>query len=146
MPRVTLRRRGIPEVSELRDIVWICTTTERPDDDVSTIKERPGVFEAHARIRNLRPDQILDYMAVFGTQDKPPSVEIAIRYPPDVKIDLHHWVYRETGDTPAWYRVRSVEDISNAQRWLFLNCSLDTIKDVRTDPVTQQPPPVWETP
>jgi len=144
MARIILRRRTVPTIGQLRDLVWICTTVERPDADVSTIKERPGVFQAHARIHNLRPDQIMDYMAVFGSQEKPPSVEIAIRYPPDVKVDLHHWVYRQTGDALIWYRVQTVEDVGGVQRWLFLDCSIDTINDLRTDPVTQRPPPVWE--
>jgi len=146
MSRIVLRRRTVPEIGQLRDLVWVCTTTERPDDDVSTIKERPGVFMCHARIRNLRPDQIMDYLAVFGTQGKPPTIEIAIRFPLDVKIDLHHWVYRKTGDARIWYKVRSVEDIGGAQRFLFLDCSIDVVNDIRSDPATQESPPVWETP
>lgn len=146
MPRINLRRHSQPAIGEMRDLVWVCTTVERPDDDVSTIKTRPGVFQCHARIRNMRPDQIMDYLAVFGTQDKPPSIEITIRYPPDVKVDLNHWVYRETGDATTWYKVRSVEDLGNVQRFLILNCSIDVVNDVRTDPATQRPPPVWETP
>jgi len=146
MPKIVLRRRSAPEIGEMRDIVWVCTTVERPDDDVSTIKRRPGVFECHARIRSLRPDQIMDYQAVFGTEGKPPTKEITIRYPPDARVDVNHWVYQKTGDARIWYKVRTVEDVGNVQRFLFLDCSIDTVFDDRTDPATQQNPPVWETP
>jgi hypothetical protein len=146
VPAISLRRRTVPAIGEMRDLVWVCTTTERPDDDVSTIKERPGVFRCNARIRNLRADQILDYQAVFGSQDKPPTIEITIRYPPDVKVDLNHWVYRESSDAQTWYKVRNVWDVGNVQRFLFLDCSIDTVNDIRTDVATQQRAPVWETP
>ena len=146
MARINLRRHTVPTVGELRDLVWVCTTLERPDADVSTIKRRPGVFRAHARIRNIRPDEIMDYQAVFGTEDKPPTIEITIRYPPDVKVDLNHWVYRETGDAKIWYKVRRVEDVGNAGLFLFLYCSIDQVNDRRSDPATQQSPPHWEDP
>jgi hypothetical protein len=145
MPRINLRRRTVPSIGELRHIVWICTTTERPDEWVSTIRERPGVFRCHARIRNMLPDQILDYRAVFGSQDAP-TTEIIIRFPPDVKVDLNHWVYREDGPAKMWLKVRSVEDLGNAGRFLILRCSIDTVNDVRTDKVTQELPPTWEMP
>lgn len=145
MAKINLRRRSVPSIGALRDIVWICTTIERPDEDVSTIKERPGVFRCHARIRTMRPDQIMDFMAVFGTQDRA-TVEITIRYPPDTKIDLNHWVYRETGDAKIWYKVRSVEDLGGVHLFLLLNCSIDTLNDRRSDPATQRPPPSWEEP
>jgi len=145
MSGISLRRRTVPDIGEMRDLVWVCTTTERPDDDVSTIKERRGVFACHARIRNLRADQIMDYQAVFGTEARP-TIEITIRNPPDVKVDLNHWVYRKTGDARIWYKVRSVEDVGGAQRFLFLDCSIDKVFNERTDPATQQSPPVWETP
>ena len=144
MTKIVMRRRTVPNIGELRTPAWLCTTVERPDADVSTIKERPGVFPCHARVRNMRPDQIMDFLAVFSTQDKPPSHEITIRYPPDVKVDIHHWIYTDEGDAQVWYKVQSVE--GHAQRFLFLNCSIDTINDVRTDPATQRPPPAWETP
>jgi len=146
MPKIILRRRTVPNIGELRDFVWVCTTTERPDDDVSTIRKRPGVFGCHARIRNLKPDQIMDYVAVFGTEVKPPTIEITIRYPPDAKIDVRHWVYRKTGDARIWYKVRTVEDAGGVQRFLFLDCSIDTVFDVRSDPATQALPPMWEDP
>ena len=145
MAKINLRRRSIPSVGSMRDSVIICTWTERPDEDVSTIVARPGVFRAHARVRTLQPDQILDFMAVFGSQDRP-AVEIAIRVPPDVKIDLNHWVYRETGPAKIWYKVRSVQDFGDVGRFLLLRCSIDTVNDPRTDPATQQPPPAWEVP
>jgi len=145
MPKINLRRRSIPAIGEMRDVVWVCTTVERPDDFVSTIVERPGVMRVHARVRDLRPDQILDFQAVFGSENSP-TKEITIRAPPDVKVDLGHWVYRETGFAKIWHRVRSVEDLGEVQRFLILRCSVDTVNDARTDPVTQQPPPVWERP
>lgn len=148
MPKITLKRRSvwIPEASELRDLVWVCTTVEKPDDDVSTIVRRPGVIKVHARIRQLRPDQIMDYQAVFGTQDPPPTVEITIRMPPDVKVDLNHWVYRITGHAQIWYKVRNTEDLGGVGRYLIMNCNIDTVNDVRNDPATQEPPPFWEVP
>jgi hypothetical protein len=146
MAKIDLRRRKAPEVGAMRDRVIICTTVERPDEDVSTIVERPGVFECQANILNLKPDQILDYKAVFGTEGPAPTIQITIRYPWDAKIDLNHWVYRKTGDTPAWYKVRSVEDLGGVGRFLVLYCSIDVVNDTRNDPVTQEPPPVWETP
>ena len=50
------------------------------------------------------------------------------------------------GDAKIWYKVRSVEDLGNVQRFLVLNCNIDTVNDARNDPVTQEPPPVWEMP
>lgn len=145
MAKINLRRRSVPTIGALRDLVWVCTTVERPDEDVSTLKTRPGVFHCHARIRNMRPDQIMDYIAVFGSEDRP-TIEVCIRYPPDVKVDLNHWVYRETGDARIWYKVRSVEDLGDVHRFLLLNCSIDWVNDARSDPATQQPPPTWEVP
>lgn len=145
MAKINLRRRSVPTIGAMRDTVWICTTLERPDDDISTIKERPGVFKCHARLRNLRPDQIMDYMAVFGTQDRP-TIEICIRYPPDCKIDLGHWVYLQTGDAKIWLKVRSVEDLGYVHLFLLLNCSIDTVNDRRSDPATQKSPANWEVP
>ena len=146
MTAIDLRRRQVPSIGSMSDVVWVCTTTERPDEDVSTIVERPGVFKAHARIRNIRPDVILDFQAVFGTEEPPPTTEITIRYPPDVKIDLNHWVYRVTGDALTWYKVRDVEDMGQARRFLILRCNIDVVNDRRNDPMTQRPPPVWENP
>lgn len=145
MPRISLRRRGQPSIGELRDLVWVCTTVERPDDFVSTIVQRPGVFQCHARIRDLRYDQILDYMSVFGDENTP-TKQITIRVPPDARVDLGHWVYRESGDAKIWYKVRGVEDMGEVHRFLILTCSVDVVNDRRIDPQTQEPPPVWETP
>jgi hypothetical protein len=144
--RIVTRRRTQPVVGDLNETVWICTTVETPDDYVSTIVENPGVFKCHARIRNIKPDQILNYQAVFGTQEKPPTIEITIRFPPDVAVDLNHRVYRETGAAKIWYRVRSVEDLGGAHRFLIMNCSIDVVKDSRNDDATQQPAPRWDTP
>jgi len=145
MPRINLRRRVAPTIGELRHTVIVCTTTERPDEYVSTIVERPGIFRCHARIRDLRPDQILDYRAVFGSEDAPVK-EITIRVPPDCKIDLNHWIYREDGPAQMWMKVRTIEDLGEVGRFLILRCSLDTLKDERTDTATQELPPLWETP
>src|SRR5215469_9524676 len=128
MPRINLRRRSVPTIGELRHLVWVCTTTERPDEFVSTIRERPGVFCCHARIRNMQPDQILDYRAVFGSDDAP-TKEITIRVPPDCKVDLNHWVYLDSGPAKIWHKVRGVEDMGAAGRFLILRCSIDTVKD-----------------
>jgi len=145
MPRINLRRRTVPSIGELRHVVWVCTTTEKPDEYVSTIVERPGVFRCHARIRSMAPDQILDYQSVFGTVDMP-TKEITIRVPPDAAIGIGHWLYREDGPAKIWYKVRSTEDLGEVGRFLVMRCSIDTLKDQRTDEATQQMPPVWETP
>jgi len=145
MPRINLRRRVAPTIGELRHVVWVCTTTERPDSNVSTLVDRPGVFRCMARIRNLRADQILDYKAVFGSEEAP-TKEITIRVPPDVKVDLNHWIFREDGPAQMWMKVRTVEDLGEVGRFLVLHCSIDTVNDVRSDPATQEPPPLWETP
>jgi len=134
-----------PEVGELNTRVWICTTVERPDMNVSTIVKRPGVIDVAARVRPLGGQQILDYQAVMGEEDKP-TTEITIRYPPDVKVDLNHWVYHKRLYTRTWYKVRTVEDMGGAGRFLLLRCSVDKVFDVRSDPATQQTPPRWEDP
>lgn len=139
-----------PTIGELRSRVVICTTVERPDADVSTIVKRPGVYSCRARVRPLKPWQIMNYQAVAvyrlaGTNSSA-SVEITVRNPPDVKIDLNHWVYEITGYGPSWYRVRGVEDIGGWRQWLALHCSIETLKDERSDPATQEEPPVWEDP
>lgn len=149
MPRIDLRTRNQPSIGELRELVWICTTVDRPDDWVSAIETRPSVFRCHARVRSLRPDQILDYRAVFGSENAP-SKEVVIRCPPDVAIALNHWVYRDAGpscgNVKQWLRVRSVEDLGEAGRFLSLRCSVDTVLDERTDPATQEEPAVWQSP
>lgn len=145
MPKIDLRRRSAPTIGSMRDLVWICTMVERPDGDISTFVERPGVYRCHARFRPIGPTQILDYKAVFGDQDTP-TTEITVRVPPDVKVDVRHLVYRLTGPAQIWYRVRSVEDLVEVHRFLVLRCSTDTLRDERSDPATQEPPPTWETP
>lgn len=146
MPRIDLARHNQPRIGEFKDLVTICTTTERPDDFVSTIIERPKVFQCHARIRAIRQSQILDYRAVMGDQDTP-TVEVTIRFAPDVKIDLNHWVYLETGFAKMWMRVRGVEDLGVVHRFLVLSCSVDIIDDRRSDLATQQQRPGgWQSP
>lgn len=143
--KIDLRRRSVPDVADLRDVVIVCTTVERPDDNVSTIVKRPGVFKCHARIRDLKPEVILNYQAVMGAQNAP-TKEITIRMPPDVKVDLNHWVYQLTGFAKVWHKVRSTEDLGGAGRFLVMHCSVQTINDERSDPATQESPPRWQTP
>lgn len=149
MPRINLRTRNQPSIGELRELVVVCTTVERPDDWVSSLLTRPGVFRCHARVRDLRPDTILDYKAVLGSEDVP-TKEVMIRCPPDVKVDLNHWIYREAGpscgNAKEWLKIRSVEDLGEVGRFLSLRCSVDVVLDARTDEATQELPPVWETP
>jgi len=145
MPRINLATRNQPQIGEMRDVVIVCTGTERPDDFVSTIVEKPGVFRCHARIRNLRQYQILGYKAVFNDENVP-TTEITIRSPPDVQIDVGYWIYRLTGDAQVWYRVRNIEDLGQVRRFTVLQCSIDVLNDRRRDAATQQPPPAWMTP
>lgn len=154
MPRIDQRRESIPQIGDLRDSVIICTTVEKPDFNVSTIVDRPGVIRVHARVRPMEATQILDYQAVWpgmgrgqgGGQLKLPSHEITIRMPPDVKIDLHHWVFHQDKFAATWYRVRMTKDMGGVRRFLLLLCSIETLWDVRTDPATQELPPQFEVP
>ena len=134
-----------PEIGELREQVWICTTVEKPDMNVSSIVKRPGVIEVRARVRPLSGDTILDYQAVMGEQDKP-TMEVTIRNPPDVKVDIRHWVYHKGRFACSWLKVRTVEDMGGAGQFLLLRCSVDQVFDVRADPATQRQPPRWDDP
>lgn len=137
-----------PGIGELREKVIVCTTVERPDGNVSTIVKRPGVIEVMGRVRPIRGDQVLDYQAVWPGQNqlKPPSHEVTIRTPPDIKIDLNHWIFHRDKWAESWLRVRTVEDIGGARRFTVMLCALETKRDVRSDPATQEPPPVFEVP
>jgi len=154
MPKMTsglpVARDKPPAIGELRKRVIVCTTVERPDGDVSSIVGRPGVIEVHARITPLRGDEVLDYKAVtevYRFTGKPlPSHEIVIRTPPDVKIDINHWVYWDDGIAATWFKVRFVEDIGMVHRFTAMQCTLETIADRRSDPATQRPPENWDTP
>jgi head-tail adaptor len=145
-PPIDVKRRvSVPEIGELNKRVWVCTTVEKPDMNVSTIKRRPGVIEVHARIRPLRGQEILDYQAVLGEENKP-TTEITIRDPPDVKVDIRHWIYHEGLYARTWYKVRTVEDLGGVGLYLLMRCSVDQILDVRSDPATQETPRRWEDP
>jgi hypothetical protein len=152
MPRIDQRRESVPTISDLREVVTICTTLERPDDNVSTIVERPGVIQVHARVRPLEASQILDYQTVNpgmgrGTsQLKAPSHEITVRVPPDVKVDLNHWVFHADRYTETWFKVAMTKDMGGARRFLVLYCTPDLIRDRRSDPATQKLPPRFEVP
>ena len=142
-------RAMAPPLGSMRDKVIICTMLERPDGEVSTIVTRPGVIQVQARIRPLKGETFLDYQAVWGggaTRLRPPSHEVTIRTPPDVKIDLGHWVYHCDRLAETWYRVRTVEDIGGQHRFTVLLCAPEVIRDRRSDPATQQSPPQWEVP
>lgn len=147
--RSRLGRTMAPKLGELRDLVVICTMLERPDGEVSTIVTKPGVIQVHARVRPVRGEKFLDYQAVWvgmGKRLGPPTHEITIRTPPDVKIDLGHWVYTCDRYAETWYRVRTVEDIGGAHRFTVLLCAPETTRDRRSDPATQESPPRWEVP
>lgn len=141
-------RRTPPNIGNLRELVVVSTMIERPDGDVSTIVLRPGVIRVNARVLPITDIEVLNYLAVFGTELKPPSVEIAIRYPPDISIGINHWVYHQDKhvNVDTWYRVRTLEDLRGIHRFLMLGCSIDGIRDHRRDPATQPAPPKWRTP
>lgn len=145
MTRIIAKKRHPPDVGLMRHRVIVCTTVEKPDGDVSTIVTRPGVMQVHARVSPIRGEEILNWKAVMGTENSP-THEIWIRCPPDVKVDLNHWVYVIEKHAETWYRVRNVEDIGGAGRFLLLMCSVDTVNDKRSDPATQPVPPRWERP
>lgn len=147
--RSRLGKMMTPRLGELRDLVVICTMLEKPDGEVSTIVTRPGVIQVHARVRPVRGEKFLDYQAVFvgmGRRLGPPTHEVTIRTPPDVNVDLGHWVYHCDPFRETWYRVRTVEDIGGAHRFTVLLCAPETIRDRRSDRATQESPPVWEVP
>jgi hypothetical protein len=152
MPRIDLRQESPPRISDLREVVIVCTTLERPDLNVSTIVERPGVIKVHGRVRPLQPQQILDYQTVnpgMGrghAQVRQPTMEITIRVPPDVKIDLNHWVYHADRYAETWYKVGMVKDMGGVRRFLILYCWSELIRDRRSDPATQESPPRFEVP
>lgn len=141
----------VPALGDLREVVIVCTAVEKPDGEVSTIVTRPGVIKVHARVRPIRGEVFLDYHVAFGGAGLAggrivPTHEITIRTPPDVRIDLGHWVYHCDKFTETWYRVRTVEDIGGARRFTIMLCAADTVRDIRSDPATQQSPPLWEIP
>lgn len=149
MTRIVTRKRKAPDIGLMRHQIIVCTTVERPDGDVSTIVTRPGVFRAHARVLPLRGEYILNWKAANSFEApgaKVPTFEITLRTPPDVKIDMNHWIYFEEGPTATWFKVVTVEDLGGARRFTVLLCSVETIKDLRSDPATQPLPPVWENP
>ena len=98
----------------------ICTTIEKPGGDVSTIVSRPDVIHVHARGAADQGRGILNWKAVFDTVAVP-THEITVRVPPDVKIDLNHWVYHADRFSETWYKVQTVEDLGGARRFLVLD-------------------------
>lgn len=145
MPRIDLTRHNVPTIGSLRQQVVVCCTLERPDEDVSTIVTRPGVFKAHARVRPIKGEQVLAWKGVFATAQVP-TEEVTLRCPPDVAIDLGHWVYVTDHFRERWLKVREVEDLGGVRRFVILLCTVETVRDRRADPVTQPAPPVWERP
>src|SRR5262249_37355810 len=112
--RSRVSKTMVPAVGDLRSLVIVCTTVERPDGEVSTIVTRPGVIKVRARVRPVRGETFLDYQAVFegaGTRLRPPTTEITIRSPPDIKLDIGHWIWHCDRFAETWYKVRTVEDI-----------------------------------
>lgn len=138
MPSIHTSRRKQPAIGRMRSRAIVCTWVETPDDDISVVVQRPGVFQCMAQVLPINGAKILDYQAVWG--DKAPTHEITIRVPLDVMVALNHWIYVDTGMTKTWYRVRSIEDLGGVARFLILLCSVDTFKDARLDPATQQAP------
>lgn len=149
MTRLNTRKRRAPDIGLMRHTIIVCTTVEKPDLDVSSTVTRPGVFKAHARVLPLRGDYILNWKAAASYEARGASVpthEITLRTPPDVKIDMNHWIYFEEGKIATWFKVVTVEDLASARRFTVCLCAVDTVKDLRSDPATQPLPPVWETP
>lgn len=148
--RYTPNRRLPPDIGLLRDVVIIATTVERPDGDVSSIVLRPGVIRVQAQVRPISSSQLMDYWRVLlgNDQARTPSHEVVIRYPRDIKIDMNHWVYHQDRRSPidTWFKVRYSEDLAGVHRFVILGCTIEGIRDRRTDPVTQQAPPKWSTP
>jgi hypothetical protein len=145
--KITTRKRRKPEIGALRDPVILCMTTEIPDQDVSTIKDNPAVMRVMASIVPLRGDTVLNYKAVMlNGKNQPPTVQITIRTPPDVKIDLNHKIYHLGKYGETWYNIDTVEDLGGAYRFAVMLCSVEWVRDRRSDPATQPQKPEWPTP
>lgn len=144
MPSIKTGRRKQPAIGDLRDAAYICTWVERPDDDISVVVRRPGVFTCMAKVLPVRGSQVMDYQVIWG--EKAPTHEVTIRCPPDVHLALNHWIYVETKFGRTWYRIRNIEDLGGVRRFYVILCSQDTIDDNRTDPATQLSDPVFEVP
>lgn len=144
MPKIDTRRRKQPSIGDLRSKAIVCTWVETPDADISVVVTRPGVFQCMARVLPIRGSAVLDYQTAWG--DKAPTHEITIRVPLDVHVALNHWIYVETPMSKTWYRIRLIEDLGGANRFLVLYCMMDTVEDKRSDPATQQSPPNFITP
>jgi hypothetical protein len=143
--RLTSRRK--PDIGLMRDPVIVCTQVEIPDQDVSTIVDNPAVIKVMASVVPLRGETILNYKAVdLGEKGRQPTTRITIRTPPDVKIDLNHKVYHLGKYGPTWYNVETVEDLGGAYRFTVMLCSVEVVRDKRSDPATQPQKPQWDTP
>lgn len=144
MSKIATARRRQPSLGQLSQRVVVCTWVEHPDEDISVILTRPGVYECHARVLPIRGATVLDYQTAWGPAA--PEFEITIRNPPDVQIALNHWIYDPGSVTKSWYRIRNVEDLGGVGRFLVLLCSIDTFDDARSDPATQRRNPAFEDP
>lgn len=133
------QKKKHPSIGELRDRVVVCTWTETPDNDISVVVKRPGVYSCNARVLPLRGSKILDYQTAFG--EKAPTHEITMRVPLDVHLALNHWIFCQNKFSQTWYRVANIEDVGGVHRWISLLCYVDTVDDKRSDPATQQSPP-----
>ena len=143
--RINLLKRTVPRIGELNKRLIICTTIERPDEDVSTIVERPGVFRVHGRVRAIKGEEVLAWKGVFDTAQVP-TQEVTIRVPPDVHLDIGHWVFVSDRYRESWLKVRTIDDLGGAHRFVVLLCTIETLRDRRSDPATQSMPPVFERP
>lgn len=139
MPRIDTKRRKQPAIGELRSKTIVCTWVEVPDNDISVVVTRPGVFRCMSRVLPIRGSTVLDYQAVWGV--KAPTHEITLRVPLDVQLALNHWIYIDDPVTKVWYRIRNIEDLGGANRFLVCLCSIDTLDDARSDPATQERAP-----
>lgn len=132
-------------VGSLRHRVTICAWTEEPDQDISIIRKRPGVFEAWAKVMPIKASRVFDTRVAFGDQNAP-THEIIIRRPSDTFITSKHWVFTETRGAQRWFRVHATQDIEERGCYTQLMVREHEIKDERSDPATHKQPKNFETP
>lgn len=132
-------------IGKMRHRVLVCAWTETPDEDVSIIRKRPGVFEAWAKLEPIKASRVYDSKIAYGDENKT-THEAYIRRPSDVFITSRHWVYTETRGAKRWFRVHGVEEIEERGCYLKLLLRETEIDDPRRDPVTQKEPKNFEVP
>ena len=135
------RRRKQPALGDLRHRVKLCAWLERPDADVSVIRERPPVAEVWASIKARRAWQEFGQNA-DGGDDQLATHEIVIRTPSDILITSQFWVFGRSEARDQWWKVLRTEPYDwDTGSFLKLICAAREFRDRRADPVAVQQVP-----